>query len=46
MHADGLEDILKEFPPVLESVRHICRRSREILFPLRQSRGIDTNAYG
>ena len=45
MHADGLKDILKEFPPALENVKHLCRQIRKILFPLRQSGGLDTGTH-
>lgn len=45
MHVDGLEDILKEFPPALEMVKPLCRRIRKILFPLRQSGELDTGTH-
>ena len=34
MHIDGFEDILDEFPPAFDCVKHSCRKIRGILFPL------------
>ena len=45
MHANGLKDILKEFPPALENVKQLCREFRGTLFPLRQSGGLDTGTH-
>lgn len=45
MHTDGFEDILKEFPPVLEHLKPLCRQLRKILFPLHQSGGLDTGTH-
>ena len=36
MHADGLKNILKEFPEAFDCVKPLCRKLRAILFPLRQ----------
>ncbi|EEH33511.2 hypothetical protein PAAG_04561 [Paracoccidioides lutzii Pb01] len=33
MGADGLEDILTEFPPAFEFAKPLCRALRDILFP-------------
>ena len=45
MHVDGLEDILREFPESLDSVKDLCRRLRKILFPLHQGGGLDTGTH-
>ena len=44
MHADGLKNILKEFPGVFDCVKPLCRKLRAILFPLRQGE-LDTGTY-
>jgi hypothetical protein len=33
MHADGFEDILKEFPQAFDGIKPLCREVRGILFP-------------
>ncbi|OJD25733.1 hypothetical protein ACJ73_02890, partial [Blastomyces percursus] len=33
MGADGLEDILSEFPPIFDCAKPLCRAIRDILFP-------------
>ena len=45
MHVDRLEDILKEFLLVSESVKQLYRTIRSILFPLRQNGGLDTGTH-
>ena len=32
MHADGFEDILKEFPQAFDGIKPLCREVRGILF--------------
>ena len=45
MHVEGLEDILREFPESLDSVKDLCRRLRKSLFPLHQSSRLDTGTH-
>jgi hypothetical protein len=45
MHADGLEDILKEFPPAMGYVKRVCRQMQNILFPLRQNGQLDIGTH-
>jgi hypothetical protein len=35
MGVDGFENVLKEFPQVFDSVKPLCRKIRDILFPYR-----------
>ncbi|EFR01293.1 FunK1 protein kinase [Nannizzia gypsea CBS 118893] len=35
MDANGFEDILREFPPELDSVKPLCKELRSLLFPIR-----------
>jgi hypothetical protein len=45
IHVDGLDDILREFPESLNSVKDLCCQLQDILFPLHQSGGLDTGTY-
>jgi serine/threonine protein kinase len=42
MHADGLEDILDEFPQAFDCVKPLCREIRGILFPYKDGLFIGT----
>ena len=44
MHADGLKNILKEFPEALGCLKPRCEKLRAILFPLRQGE-LDTGTH-
>ena len=41
MHADGLEDILKQFPSTFDCVKPLCREIRGVLFPLNKDGKLD-----
>lgn len=42
MHADGFEDILKEFSQALECVKPLCQGIRRVLFPFIDDGKLDT----
>jgi hypothetical protein len=41
MHADGFEDILKEYPQAFDGIKPLCREVRGILFPVTRCGKLD-----